>query len=161
MKTKNIIVIAIVLLGIVAIAGGVNANATIKSILPKPMPNIAATKDPISASGVWMSVIYPTNYVSYSTKKGYVQYIPIKVEVMNNNMSQSKGTKIVFRANTCDQNAHCQTYTQAKNTNAQGIAEFIYVLPYLVNNVGLSVDAYNSAGTNVANFGQTINDIGD
>lgn len=160
MKTKNILAIAIVLLGIVAIVGGVNANVKANSILPKPMPNIAPTKGPISESGVWMSVTYPTNYISYSVKN-YTQYIPIKVEVMDNSMKPSKGTKIVFATNTCDPDAHCQTYTQVKSTNAQGVAEFIYILPYLVNNVDFTVDAYNSTGDNVANFGQVISNIGD
>lgn len=161
MKTKNIAAIAIVLLSIVAMTGVVNANMKTISTLPKPMPNVAPTKDPISASGVWMSVIYPTNYLSYSAKGNYVQYIPVKVEVLDNNMNPAKKTKIVFATNTCDSDSHCTTYTQAKSTNAQGVAEFIYVLPYLVNNVDFTVDAYNSAGVNVANFGQNINNIGD
>jgi hypothetical protein len=164
MKTRNILVIAIVLLGIVAIAGSVNANITAKSILPKPMPNLIPTKGPISATGVWMSVTYPTNYVSYAgTKINFTQYIPIKVEVMDNKLNPSKGTKIILRANTCDSSiiTNCKGYTQVKSTNTQGVAEFIYILPYLVNNVDLTVDAYNSAGVNVANFGQNINNIGD
>lgn len=117
----------------------------------------------ISATGVWMSVIHPNNYASYyTTNSGYVQYIPVTVEILNNSMNPYKGIKVVMQAHSCQTNypTNCQTYSQTKYTNSAGRAIFIEVLPYLVNDVDLSVSA-SKTGTDLADFGERIPHIGD
>lgn len=158
MKIKNIIVIAMVLLSLDAMADVVMAIKS-RPIVPA---NVVPMSAPISASGVWMNVQYPTNYLSYYTVNSeYREYIPVTVTVYNNSMNLYKNIKVVFYAVGCDGSGNCKTYTQIRYTNTQGQAVFIEVFPYEVSSIYLNIDAYNNAGAIVADFWQDLGTLGD